>query len=46
MLLELTVWGHRHTSGEVAEDIYERAVNDREALIAELKDRARVDDDE
>lgn len=45
MLIDLMVWGHKHTSGAVPDAFFVRATTDREALLAELAERARNFDD-
>lgn len=45
VLVDLMVWGSRHTSGSVPAELLTRAVADREALLAELVERARESDD-
>jgi DNA-binding HxlR family transcriptional regulator len=45
VLVDLMVWGSKHTSGSVPAELLTRAVADREALLAELVERARESDD-
>jgi DNA-binding HxlR family transcriptional regulator len=46
VLIDLLVWGHKHTPGTDYAEIAARAVTDREALIAELVECAREADDD
>lgn len=41
VLVDLMVWGQKHTSGTVPDELFVRASTDREALLAELVERAR-----
>lgn len=41
VLVDLMVWGQKHTSGTVPDELFARASTDREALLAELVERAR-----
>ncbi|NJL55392.1 MAG: helix-turn-helix transcriptional regulator [Spirulinaceae cyanobacterium RM2_2_10] len=45
VLVDLMVWGSKHTSGSVPAELLTRAVTAREALLAELVERARESDD-
>lgn len=45
VLVDLMVWGNKHTSGAAPAQIVARAISDREALIVELVERARYSDD-
>ncbi len=45
VLVDLMVWGNKHTSGAAPAQIVARAITDREALLAELVQRARDFDD-
>ena len=44
VLIDLTIWGSKYTSGIVRDEILARAVCDREAFLAELIERARETD--
>lgn len=46
VLIDLLVWGRKHTPGTDYAEIAARAVTDREALIAELVERAHEADDD
>ena len=46
VLIDLLVWGRKHTPGTDYAEISARAVTDREALIAELVERACEADDD
>ncbi|MEM9274771.1 MAG: helix-turn-helix domain-containing protein [Cyanobacteria bacterium P01_F01_bin.143] len=41
VLVDLMVWGSKYTSGTAPAEMIDRAVNDREAFLAELVERAR-----
>ncbi len=41
VLVDLMVWGQKHTSGTVPDELFVRASTDREALLAALVERAR-----
>ncbi|WP_407674228.1 winged helix-turn-helix transcriptional regulator [Nodularia harveyana] len=45
VLVDLMVWGNKHTSGSGPAELVSRAVSDREGLLAELVQRARDFDD-
>ncbi len=45
VLVDLMVWGNKYTSGTGPAEIVARAVSDRDALLAELIERARESDD-
>ncbi|MGJ3254385.1 MAG: winged helix-turn-helix transcriptional regulator [Elainellaceae cyanobacterium] len=45
VLVDLMVWGSKHTSGSVPAELVTRAVTDRAALLAELVEHARESDD-
>ncbi|NJR41810.1 MAG: transcriptional regulator, partial [Akkermansiaceae bacterium] len=45
VLIDLMVWGSKHTSGSVPAEFLARAVGDRDALLAELVERACESDD-
>jgi len=46
VLVDLMVWGSKHTSGSGPTELVSRAVGDRQTLLAELVERARNFDDE
>lgn len=41
VIIELMIWGSKHTSGSVPAELLARAVGDREALLSELTEQAR-----
>ncbi|MEM9219206.1 MAG: helix-turn-helix domain-containing protein [Cyanobacteria bacterium P01_F01_bin.150] len=45
VLIDLVVWGSKYTSGTVPDEFLDRAVNDREAFLAELVEHARYSED-
>jgi len=45
VLVDLMVWGSKHTWGSAPAELLTRAVADREALLAELVEHARESDD-
>ncbi|WP_017301555.1 winged helix-turn-helix transcriptional regulator [Nodosilinea nodulosa] len=45
VLIELMVWGNKYMSRTVPAELLARAVGDRDALLAELVERARDSDD-
>jgi DNA-binding HxlR family transcriptional regulator len=45
ILVDLMIWGNKHTSGTVPAELVARAMTEREALLAELIERARDSDE-
>jgi DNA-binding HxlR family transcriptional regulator len=46
VLVDLMVWGSKHTSGSVPAELVARAVGDRDTLLAELDKQTRDADEE